>query len=138
MPDWTNYSEHHGGYLRDVPEPRVRIFPHPGIKRAITIRITRYYGVGRHYFASVEERGNPIWDEGVHGWRFCWDDIEKEGRGFHSPRCNSIYWARKWVEEILGKHFPAEQYEYRWQDYTQDEEADGRSDRPRWFYRDGD
>jgi len=133
-----------GGYLKDIPKPHRRKFPEFG-PRQVRVHIMKYYGIGVHYYASVEEEDNPIWNpltygekdsywkdtergNEVVGWQIAWDDREGRGRRFNSPGTKSPYWIRKWVRETIKKHFrPFDAYEF--------EDMMGKR---MWFYREGD
>jgi hypothetical protein len=133
-----------GGYLKDIPRPHIRKYPRWG-PRLVRISITRYWGIGLHYSASIDEVANPLWNRLTHaekdpywegtergneviGWQVAWDDEEAKGRSFLSPRCLSRYWAYVWVQKIIAEHFQPES------DYEFHNPMTGK----RWFYKEGD
>jgi hypothetical protein len=133
-----------GGYLKDIPEPHIRKYPEFG-PRLVRISITRYYGLGPHYTASIEEEDNPLWNrltraesdpywedtpsgEEIIGWQVAWDDEEAKGRSFFSKRSKSWYRVYLWVRRIVAKHFQPES------DYEFHNPTTGK----RWFYKEGD
>lgn len=119
-----------GGHLADIPEPHIRKFPNPFVKREVKITISRYYGYGEHYYVSVKEESNPIWNGST--WVDAWDD--KEGKGLDDLQ---LYFDRDEKEArisamayelaigkakmILKKYFP--DHQVKWDDYCKDWEA---------------
>jgi hypothetical protein len=108
-----------GGFFKDYPGAK-RLFDEPGYKPKIHIGIRKYYGIGNHYWVTVQEEYNPIWDG--QGWRVCWDDPLKR-RDF-TDAFNTKKQAEKWLKEIINSHFKDFQIEI--EPYSE------------WFYKDGD
>lgn len=93
-----------GGNIADYPNAK-RYYA-DGEPRPIKISITSFEGVlsgACHYYASVKEDFNPIWD-GLH-WRQCWDDEDGKGR-MYEKRFNNKEDAQRWVQLIIAKNFP--------------------------------
>jgi hypothetical protein len=70
-----NYSQGigiFGGHLKDIPRPRIYLFPNPVTKRKVTIRIMRYAGFP-HYWLSIIEEENALWDSSQDAWVRPWD-----------------------------------------------------------------
>jgi hypothetical protein len=126
-------GETSGGYLRDIPDPHVRRWPGDAKPRDVRVHIMRYYGIGIHYYATVEEEDNPLWDEATQCWRVAWDDDAARGRHFDSHACLSYHWAKWWAKAVLEKHFQGDTY--RAIGWSVDEDTD---DVMRWFQREGD
>jgi len=88
--------------------------------------IAQYTGIGKHWFVSLKEEDNPIWDVQEDGWRIAWDDTEARGRYFDGPKSLSYGWAHTWAKQMIARHFP-------------NHEIHGDFDAPvHWFYREGD
>jgi len=99
--NWTS-----GGYLAELPKPWKRMFPGRS-KRRVSVSIYKYYGLGQHYWVSLHEEGNPIWDRANKCWRSAWDDKSDDTKGrLFSRRCLSLVSARSYVEKIQKKFFP--------------------------------
>jgi hypothetical protein len=65
-----------------------------------------YYGLGKHYWVSMHEEDNPIWDKEGKGWRSCWDDTyENKGRIESAPFLSMIS-AKQWIERMQKEMFP--------------------------------
>jgi hypothetical protein len=120
-----------GGRLAGIPQPWVRLCDDLSYRRNVTVRITRFWGIGQHYTASITEEDNPILDlsdPAEPTWRRAWDDEAGKGRAFFSRRYLSETSAKRWARRTLEKEFqPAARYEV-----TND--TTGR----RWFYKEGD
>ena len=105
-----------GGYLKNTPKPYKRRWPDEEQQRGLSIRIVRYYGIGRHYYVSVEQEANPIWDAGdaadwgrpgePHGWTVCWDDEEGKGKLLSSGQFDTHLQAMNWIQDIVLPQFP--------------------------------
>ena len=90
-----------GGYLKDLPLPHRRKFPGEEL-RSVWISVSRYSAVGGcHYYVSIREENNPIWDprtngernsdflgtaygDKIVGWHRAWDDEEGNGKAGES------------------------------------------------------
>lgn len=73
----------HGGHLVDLSLPHVRRFDDKRRKRHVYVEIHTWRGLSlgaKHWYVSVREEDNPIWDEAEQTWRVCWDDKEACGR----------------------------------------------------------
>jgi hypothetical protein len=121
-----------GGYIKDIPLPHKRRYPSDcGERRRVRINISRYdMAGGIHWYASIHEANNPIWDPRTHaeadpqweevqgteygnrviGWHQAWDDDEGRGREF-SKRCQTRQEAIDFVEGIIAEHFSGDGYE---------------------------
>lgn len=116
IPPAGTYMKHHtpdidahhvyGGRLEDIPLPHIRLYPTLA-KRPVEIHIHKYYGIGKHYFPTIEEENNPLWDSSEGVWRQAWDDKESKGREF-SSRFNYLYQAKNWVKKIIETEFQGE------------------------------
>lgn len=123
-----------GGDIANIPEPHQRMFPGRR-KRKVRVSITRFYGVGIHFYASLREESNMIWcackdayQQKPH-WHQAWDDREGNGREF-SGRFNTHEAAQDFINRTAAKEFPAKTHRIL-ADFGQDKA-------PKWFYRDGD
>jgi hypothetical protein len=125
MINYNANSTLHGGHLSDIPLPRIRRWPGCPDKRKITIRITRYYDVGIHYFLTIFEEDNPLWNEKNQEWQFAWDDKEYRGKTdfdfliklLPKTRFDAYEEALGWANIIL-REFP--DHEVVWEDYCKD------------------
>jgi len=93
-----------GGYIKDYPNAK-RKFPGK-TKRRVSVSARMYYGIGKHYWVTMHEEDNPIWDAKEKGWRECWDDLKKNGRIESAPFL-SIVSAQSWIKTMTKKYFPA-------------------------------
>jgi hypothetical protein len=126
--DYSARGSISGGHLKDIPQPHVRKFPGPS-PRQVTIAIKRYFGIGHHYYGSVDEENNPIWNSEDNAWQETWDDREGKGRTFSSLGDVSIDVIHQWIRRILDEHFqPKADYEFVSALWSSVE----------WFYREGD
>lgn len=112
-----------GGNLADIPEPHIRLYPNPHNRRPVKVSISQFWGFA-HFWASLTEAENPIWNGTLHGpswgkhyenkvigWQLSWDDDEgKKVRRFEKE-CNTESEARRFIASTLKKHFPPDQYE---------------------------
>lgn len=115
-----------GGYLKDIPRPWRRYFDDKRRKRKLRISIGTF-SIGVHYFVTIHQEDNPIWDCRTHAeerpdwkeiqeteygnevicWHKAWDD--KEGEGIHlSEKFDTQFQAKKWIDKQL-KRFPQHQ-----------------------------
>lgn len=135
-PDWNSSSSIHGGVLTDVPKPHIRKFPKKGMKRRVEVTITSWVGTSMgavHYTPRVEEEANPLWDSNESGWRYCWDDLEKNGTEMQGPKFRSEKKAREWIQWAL-RAFDPKTHEFV---YTRSGLLGEKP--PKWFYaRSGD
>ncbi len=74
-----------GGYLKDLPEPRLRKFVGTvGENRRGALSVAHYENVGMHYYIKCTVEGNPI--AGLHDgeltWIYAWDDTESKSQYF--------------------------------------------------------
>ena len=108
-----------GGNVKDYPGAKRRF---PGKrKREVTVSVRMYYGIGKHYWVSVKEKDNPIWD-GEH-WRTCWDDFEGRGR-IESQSFLSMVSAQQWLESLKKKEFPKKTHKWMPIDFSGITEVD--------------
>jgi hypothetical protein len=92
-----------GGHIKDYPNAKRRF---PGkTKRHVRISAQMYYGIGKHYWVSMYEEDNPIWDAKEKTWRSCWDDLEKNGHIESAPFMSMVS-AQEWIKKIQRKYFP--------------------------------
>jgi hypothetical protein len=91
-----------GGNIKDYPNAR-RKFPGRA-KRHVRISACMYYGIGKHYWVTMHEEDNPIWDAKEKAWRKCWDDLKKNGH-IESQAFLSMVSARGWIEKMQKKYF---------------------------------
>lgn len=110
--DWPTGA--FGGNIAEVPKPHVRFYANSRRKRSVELNITRFAGFGVHYYATVQEVFDPVWDgRPEHGcWRECWDDAMGKGQRF-SEVFNTPGAAERWLRQILAKHFPKRSHKYR-------------------------
>lgn len=92
-----------GGKRAEVPEPHVRLHDVPGYKRTVRVVISRFIAA-RHFYASVEEEDNYIWDSGERTWRKPWDSPYLDGRRY-GERFNTADAAEKFVQLCLDDNF---------------------------------
>ena len=110
-----------GGYLKDIPKPHRRRWPDDTeAKRCVHIRCAMY-SVGVHYWVSLEEEDNPLWNSGVYndswgdsagtiiGWQIAWDDEDARGRRFEK-QTKSFAEAQHFARKVMAEHFPPDQY----------------------------
>ena len=99
-----------GGHLSELPKPHFRRFgPHRKEKRPVKVSVHRYYGIGQHYWVTLREEENPIWDAEIGGWRQCWDDDKSKGR-IESEQFLSLTSATLWVRKMQKKDYPPSRY----------------------------
>lgn len=131
--DYNRDGKITGGYLEDIPEPHIRKWPGSPHKRELTVRITRYYYEGTHYYISIQEEENPLWNGTPYehdesrpvGWVVAWDDKEAQGKtdfNFNTDtRFNYITEAKHAVDKIL-ENFP--DHEVIYEEYLNDSDAE--------------
>jgi len=117
-----------GGHLADIPLPHIRFFPNPYFRRKVTITISRFYGYGPHYYVSISQESNPIWNGKE--WQIAWDDLEGKGKTdtdlyFAGDlrakiRVEAYQLAIGKAKQIINKYFS--DHEQIWIDYCQDYE----------------
>lgn len=123
----------YGGNIAHYPGAR-RQFPGRK-KRRVSISARSYYGIGKHYWVTMHEEDNPIWDTKEKSWRICWDDFE--GRGaIESKSFLSIVSAQGWIKEVQKKQFPTKTHVVDAVDFGGLTEADEQ----KWLgiYKEGD
>ena len=114
-----------GGDLKEVPPPLVRMFPGPR-RRRVRVSIDRYDGIGVHWYVSIEEEPNPLWDSNEDAWREAYDDPGRAGKSFHG-RLGSRSGAYEWVKRTCLANFGPKTHE-----------VSNCTRVPKWFYREGD
>lgn len=129
---YKSNSSSSGGYLNEIPEPHIRKFPNPYSKRKVKITVSRYYGYGIHYYVSIREDDNPIWNSERNLWTRAWDDKEGEGKtdtdlyfdgdDNANIRTDAYELAIGKAKMVLKRHFP--DHEVVWEDYCKDWEKD--------------
>lgn len=92
-----------GGKLADLPKPHRRFYDDKRRKRPVRISVI-VYSIGKHYWTTLHEEDNPIWDEKEQDWRTCWDDAAARGR-IQSKRCNSLVESGRWVRHMKNLVF---------------------------------
>lgn len=120
----------YGGKLKELTKPPCKR-KYPGKeKRPVHISILRFTGIGTHYYVSIKEEYNFIWDEKEKDWRQPWYSSEdKEGSGkIFIGRFNDYGSAASYVKEIIAEHFDKKTHKFEY-------EGEGTG---RWLYRDGD
>ena len=92
-----------GGHIKDYPKAKRK---YPGrTKRKVEVSARVYYGIGMHYWITLHEEDNPIWDAKGKGWRSCWDDTEGRGAIESSPFLSMVS-AKEWIAEQVKTQFP--------------------------------
>lgn len=134
-PDWSKPVTHHGGKLKDIPEPHVRRWPNKhGVKRRVEVNITSFVGIvggARHFTPHVEVENNAIWNG--EAWQNAWDDREGYGTRIDGPAFTSEKKAREWIQWTL-RAFDPKTHEFVWTKAG----LEGKTP-PKWFYpREGD
>ncbi len=117
-----------GGSIKDLPEPHIRKFDDKRLKRKLIVNITVYYSLGRHYYVSVREEFNSIYDAKEKGGRDCWDDEIGKGKNFYIPKFDNRLEMEKYLRRLKRWVFPKHKFEYN---------TCGNITK-KWFYRDGD
>jgi hypothetical protein len=91
-----------GGYLADIPQPHVRMFP--GRKRReVRVSVVKYY---HHWYCRLTEEDNPIWDSKTGYWTGAWDDELYRGRTIQNAQHSSSTLAILWLENAIAEEFP--------------------------------
>ena len=122
---------HYGGTLDDIPLPHIRRWPNENKEdpRPVTVRIMKFWGIGSHYYVSVDEHDNPIWNSKKKCFTQPWTDPGGKGRKFDClQRPRSYYLAKRWAMMIIGKHFSDGNYRIDIEDNSGNE----------WYYGEGD
>lgn len=134
-PDWSENAccGHFGGKLEDVPKPHFYLWDKLKRKREVRVRITKFYGVGVHYYADLKEEDDAVWNRRIDPpytkqahWQKCWNDPKTDGRSF-LRRCNTPEEAVEFVRQTQREHFPKKTHKL-----VED------IDRKEWFYKEGD
>lgn len=113
--------EIYGGHIKDYPKAKRRF---PGkTKREVSISARSYYGIGVHYWVTMKEEDNPVWDAKEKSWRHCWDDIEARGH-IESESFLSMVSAQQWIAKMQKKYFPPKTHTLRGVDFGGLTEAD--------------
>lgn len=98
-----------GGYWKDIPTPYVFFHPNPKQKRRVRVGVMRYYGVGVHFYATVDEESNHVWDG--KDWRLPWGNEEGfpvlTGKNF-SERFDTYTEAVNFVNSVIAREFSPE------------------------------
>lgn len=104
---------HHGGYLHEVPEPHIRMCSLPGYRRVVVVKNLKFIA-GGHYYVSITEEDDPVWDAKQQGWRYAWDDEKKRGRSFDA-RYSHIRFVQPWIDRTIAQHFsPKDRYAFEY------------------------
>jgi hypothetical protein len=92
------YASNYGGHMKDYPGAR-RLYTATGRrKRPLELSII-VYSIGTHYWTTLQEADNPIYDKVEKSWRMCWDDKEGKGR-IESRQCRNILESQRWVRRM--------------------------------------
>jgi len=94
-----------GGHLKEVPKPHVRWYDKRRGKRLVKVTVMGFWGIGHHYYVTLREDSNGIWNTKEECWQECWDDPKARGQQFDKKFGNMVL-AAAWVKEIAKKHFP--------------------------------
>lgn len=114
-----------GGHLKDMPKPHKRWFDDKPM--VVEVRIVKFYGIGIHYWTSVKEHYNAIWD-GKH-WTSPWDDEHKYMCPFSTERkCLTPKTATAFVKSTLKKRYKKQPILLKFET----------SEHRCWFYKEGD
>jgi hypothetical protein len=93
-PDYSVTHTRHGGYLKDIPLPHIRMFPNKaGHKRTVCLDVYSWLGIGleaKHYYVRSRQEDNYIWNSHDALWQLAWGD--NTGKGFE----------QEWTTETLG------------------------------------
>lgn len=114
-----------GGYLKDIPKPHRRLFSDRRRKRAVRVEISRFYGIGVHYYVSLQLENNPVWNRETKTWQLAWDDTVGRGTTV-TMRFNTESQAKQWVAEQRSKVVHRNHVFY-----------EGLTEK-KWFYKEGD
>jgi len=121
-PNFNCQSIHTGGYLEEIPEPHIRMFPNgAGRKREVRVKLSTYVGTNAigatHFYAAIKEEHNRVWNGKY--WQAPWDDDpEHTGREFgrnvrHNEFATALQ-AKTYAEKVIAEHFNSNEYEIRW------------------------
>ena len=99
-----------GGYLKELlfSDPPRRFFDDKRRKRPVHVKIIcygDYGGIGVHYYVTVTEDHNPIWDSKQNIWTSAWDDYVGEGKKFEN-KFNTYIAAQNYVRKVTKKFPP--------------------------------
>jgi len=100
------FRSRYGGWLKDVPKPHRRFYDDRRRKRSVEVSVSRFWGQGDHYYVTLRQDDNPIWDATDDFWILAWDDHDK-GEGLRLSRkfANRVF-AQEWIDEQMAKYFP--------------------------------
>lgn len=140
-PDYSLESRITGGKLSDFPEPHIWYWQ-SGMatrKRKVIAKIMRYFGIGEHYYMSVHEESDYLWDgtESEHwpgkpnGWIELWEEkhtqteenFEYDDVMKLNSRPTSYILAKGILLDVIAKYFP--DHEVVWDDMCEHYERDG-------------
>jgi hypothetical protein len=97
-----------GGNIADYPEPHKLCSEDPDYKRDVRVSVTSWIGIGigaKHWYVTIEEEDDMIWDEEDQYWVKCWDHPDKyKGRHFSEQFIGEAD-AKSWARMIVAKHF---------------------------------
>ncbi len=111
-PDFEKEHTHHGGELKDVPQPHVRRFPTATRKRVITVNVTTWKGMAvgaSHFYVRIEAEPNPLWDSKEGFWRVAWGDKEAHDIEY-SLRCATELAAWEFVKCVWDTYYNSDGY----------------------------
>lgn len=116
-----------GGHLADIPLPHIRYWPGADRKRRLTIGISRFYGVGEHYYLRIVQEKNPIWNSQEGYWHTAWDDEDGNGTTetqlyfdgkISKTKFSSYAEITGYAKWVAKTHFP--DHEIVWEDFCKD------------------
>lgn len=123
----VNIGYVHGGHLTEIPMPHKRMFPGRK-KRRVRVHWHSWAGAGgHHYYVTITEEGNPIYNVSRHCWQQAWDDTKYKGIYLSDKFANTVL-ARAWVQKMQRENFPRKTHILEWES----------GDTRKWFYREGD
>lgn len=119
-----------GSWWAKIPQPYRFLHPTPVEKRKVRVEVTRYYGVGVHFYATVEERPNYVWDGET--WRQPWAAggfPDLDGKRF-SGRFDTYTEAVNFVNTRIAENFSPTTHE------LYDSSGFGKIENFQWFFAD--
>ena len=115
----------HGGHLKDYPNP-VRVFDDTKKKREVSVSVTKFYGVGVHYYIALAEESNPIIVP--NGTCLCWDDEKGRGKRKGSKiSADTDTEIQEEIDRLFSENFSTKTHKLRYIDIDK-----------KWCYGEGD
>lgn len=109
-----------GGKLEDIPEPRIRFFEIPGVRRRrVKVTVMKFF-LGKHHHVRIEEEDDFYWDSrDKRGhephWRRPWNS-DARGRQFDAEYVRPQF-IQGFVDRIVAEHFPENTHAVKWETY---------------------